>query len=108
MDAPEHPPSPPVAEGAKATGDEIEEIGPPSDAEVAGKPPTEELKGFKAWWAKWGFEVKLIFALLLPVFVEVIRTLPFLLLRTLNQVFHALLHHSRPWITLLLLALSPR
>lgn len=47
-----------------------------NDPEAAGQPaisasPEEELTGRKLWWSKWGFEVKLILALLLPVFVEV-------------------------------------
>lgn len=68
-------PSPPLVathyvEG-KPADNEIEEVPAPSDPEIAGQPPSEELTGFKAWWSRWGFEVKLIIALLLPVFVEV-------------------------------------
>ena len=73
--APERSSPPPVTQESKPViENEIQEVRAPSlsdDAEVAGDPSTKELTGFKAWWAKWGFEVKLLIALLLPVFVEV-------------------------------------
>lgn len=90
MSAPERPSSPLVSaqEPKLAPKDnEIEETRAPSDAEVAGQPPsTKELTGFKAWWAKWGFEVKLLLALLLPVFVEVTNCLYFLLVWALREI----------------------
>lgn len=87
--APPEPSRPPQSpEPRSVTGDVenkssengIEEVGgverTRKDPEVAGRAaltsePSKELTGFKRWWVKWGFEVKLIIALLLPVFVEV-------------------------------------
>jgi hypothetical protein len=111
MSAPEHP-SPPLVSAQEPKPapieSEIEEVRAPSDAEVAGRPPsTKELTGFKAWWAKWGFEVKLLLALLLPVFVEVKNSLyscPFVAAERDSSRGAA----PRLWITLLLLVLSHR
>ena len=77
-----HPrPSSRSSAGGEGKPDDILEVPPnraaasvdaAKDPEVAGSPATAQpLTGRQAWWAKWGFEVKLLVALLLPVFVEV-------------------------------------